>query len=156
MTEARRHDSIALAILALVATLLFVDVLAGTHNFYMRDLTRYYYPTKQVLRDIVQGGEFPWWNRHFAAGQPIAANPEHEVFYPFTWLILLPELLPRLPAAHPGSRLHRPDRHVRAAALDGPARAARRSFGAPSSASAASISPTSTSCRSSSAQRGSR
>ncbi|HEX8254842.1 MAG TPA: hypothetical protein VF846_16980, partial [Thermoanaerobaculia bacterium] len=91
MTEARRHDFIALAILASIATFLFFDVVAGTHNFYLRDLTRYYYPTKQVLRDVVQNGEFPFWNRHFAAGQPIAANPEHEVFYPFTWLILLPD-----------------------------------------------------------------
>src|SRR5438105_2500667 len=56
----------------------------------MRDLTRYYYPTKQIVREIVYGGEFPYWNRYFSAGQPIAANPEHEVFYPFTWLILLP------------------------------------------------------------------
>jgi hypothetical protein len=38
----------------------------------------------------VQGGEFPYWNRHFSAGQPFAANPEHEVFYPLTWLVLLP------------------------------------------------------------------
>jgi hypothetical protein len=91
VTEARRHDFIALAILASIATFLFFDVVAGTHNFYLRDLTRYYYPTKQVLRDVVQNGEFPFWNRHFAAGQPIAANPEHEVFYPFTWLILLPD-----------------------------------------------------------------
>jgi hypothetical protein len=90
VTDARRHDTLALGILALVATILFVDVLAGTQNFYMRDLTRYYYPTKQILREIVQGGEFPYWNRHFGAGQPIAANPEHEVFYPLTWLILLP------------------------------------------------------------------
>ena len=86
----RRHDTIALAILALLTTLFFWDVLAGKNNFYMRDLTRYYYPTKQVLREVVQGGEFPYWNRHFSAGQPLAANPEHEVFYPLTWLILLP------------------------------------------------------------------
>jgi hypothetical protein len=91
VTEARRHDSIALAILALITTLIFIDVFAGSHNFYLRDLTRYYYPTKQVLREVVQGGEFPYWNRHFAGGQPIAANPEHEVFYPLTWLILLPD-----------------------------------------------------------------
>lgn len=90
MTEARRHDSIAIAILGLLATLLFIDVLTGTHNFYIRDLTRYYYPAKQVIRDIVLNGEFPYWNRHFAGGQPIAANPEHEVFYPLTWLIFLP------------------------------------------------------------------
>lgn len=43
-----------------------------------------------MLREVVLGGEFPYWNRAFAAGQPLAANPEHEVFYPLTWLILLP------------------------------------------------------------------
>ncbi|MEA2490971.1 MAG: hypothetical protein QOH21_2763, partial [Acidobacteriota bacterium] len=86
----RRHDRVALVLLALLASALFIDVLIGTQNFFMRDLTRYYYPTKQVLREIVQHGEFPYWNRHFSGGQPIAANPEHEVFYPLTWLILLP------------------------------------------------------------------
>src|SRR5207237_2395407 len=76
--------------LVVLATLAFGDVFVGINNFYMRDLTRYSYPTKQVVREIVYGGEFPYWNRYFSAGQPIAANPEHEVFYPFTWLILLP------------------------------------------------------------------
>lgn len=90
MSETRRHDTIAIVVLGLLASLLFLDVLIGTQNFYMRDLTRYYYPTKQVLREIVQNGEFPYWNRYFSSGQPIAANPEHEVFYPLTWLILLP------------------------------------------------------------------
>src|SRR5436189_1794984 len=86
----RRHDILAVALLALLGTVFFVDVPIGSGDFYMRDLSRYYYPTKQVLRSIVQNGEFPYWNRHFGAGQPIAANPEHEVFYPLTWLILLP------------------------------------------------------------------
>ncbi|HVG24942.1 MAG TPA: YfhO family protein [Thermoanaerobaculia bacterium] len=90
MIERRRHDLFAIALLCLIASVFFFDVLVGTDNFYMRDLTRYYWPTKQVLRNIVQGGEFPYWNRQFSAGQPIAANPEHEVFYPLTWLILLP------------------------------------------------------------------
>jgi hypothetical protein len=86
----RRADVVAVVTLTLLATLWFGDVLIGINNVYMRDLTRYYYPTKQVLREIVLGGEFPYWNRYFSAGQPIAANPEHEVFYPLTWLILLP------------------------------------------------------------------
>lgn len=86
----RRADVIAVTTLAILATLWFADVLFGVNQFYMRDLTRYYYPTKQILREIVQHGEFPYWNRYFSAGQPIAANPEHEVFYPLTWLILLP------------------------------------------------------------------
>ncbi|MCU1348432.1 MAG: hypothetical protein JWO56_1462 [Acidobacteria bacterium] len=86
----RRHDLLAIGALCLLASICFADVLAGVNNFYMRDLTRYYYPTKQILREVVQHGEFPYWNRYFSAGQPIAANPEHEVFYPLTWLILLP------------------------------------------------------------------
>jgi hypothetical protein len=86
----RRADVIAVTTLTLLATLWFADVLIGVNQLYMRDLTRYYYPTKQVLREIVQNGEFPYWNRNFSGGQPIAANPEHEVFYPLTWLILLP------------------------------------------------------------------
>lgn len=90
MSNPRRADLLAIGALTLLATLFFADVLLGVNQFYMRDLTRYYYPTKQILREIVQHGEFPYWNRYFSAGQPIAANPEHEVFYPFTWLILLP------------------------------------------------------------------
>ena len=85
-----KADLIAVASLALIVTLSFPDVLIGVNNFYMRDLTRYYYPAKQILREIVYQGEFPYWNRYFSGGQPIAANPEHEVFYPLTWLILLP------------------------------------------------------------------
>src|SRR5688572_13885951 len=87
---ARRNDRLAIALLVLLPSLFFGDVLLGLGNFYMRDLTRYYYPTKQIYRDIAYGGELPLWNRYFHAGQPIAANPEHEIFYPLTWLILLP------------------------------------------------------------------
>src|SRR5206468_4794693 len=86
----RRADVIAVTTLILLATIWFADVLVGVNQLYMRDMTRYYYPAKQILREIVYHGEFPYWNRYFSGGQPIAANPEHEVFYPLTWLILLP------------------------------------------------------------------
>jgi hypothetical protein len=90
MTERRRKDAIALAVLTSLIALLFLDVLLGLGSLYVRDLAFYYYPAKHVLREIVLGGEFPYWNPMFSAGQPMAANPEHEVFYPLTWLILLP------------------------------------------------------------------
>ena len=86
----RRSDLLALILLGALATLLFIDVLAGSSSFYIRDVTHYYHPAKKVLREIVRDGEFPYWNPYFSAGQPLAANPEHEVFYPPTWLILLP------------------------------------------------------------------
>ncbi len=88
--SSRRADLLAICALVALATIFFADVLFGFNQLYMRDMTRYYYPAKQILREIVQHGEFPYWNRYFSGGQPIAANPEHEVFYPLTWLILLP------------------------------------------------------------------
>ncbi|HUP49610.1 MAG TPA: hypothetical protein VNA04_12560 [Thermoanaerobaculia bacterium] len=90
MSAARRPDRLAVALLVLLPTLFFADVLLGFGNFAMRDLSHFYYPTKQIYRQIVAGGEFPLWNRYSHAGQPLAANPEHEIFYPFTWLTLLP------------------------------------------------------------------
>jgi hypothetical protein len=91
-TEAltRRRDAIVLSLLALLITLCFLDVLLGIKSFYIRDIAYFFHPSKKLLRDIVLGGEFPFWNPFFHAGQPLAANPQHEVFYPLTWLILLP------------------------------------------------------------------
>ena len=86
-----RTEAAALTLLVAVVLIPFLDVLFASGRFYVRDLTRYYYPTKQILREIVLGGEFPYWNRYYSAGQPIAANPEYEVFYPPQWLILLPD-----------------------------------------------------------------
>src|SRR5688572_27999974 len=92
MSESRRGpDRLAFAFLILLPSLLFSDVLLGFANFAMRDLARFYHPTKQIYRAIVYGGEFPLWNRYFHGGQPLAANPEHAIFYPFTWLLMLPD-----------------------------------------------------------------
>jgi len=90
VTRERRNDVLALALLTAIVTLVFSDVLLGWNSLYLRDVAQYYYPAKHVLREIVLGGELPQWNPFFGAGQPLAANPEHEVFYPLTWLILLP------------------------------------------------------------------
>lgn len=92
----QRLEAGTLAILALAPTLLFLDVLLGINAFFARDFMHYYYPAKKVLREIVLGGQFPYWNPWFSAGQPMAANPEHEIFYPLTWLILLPDYIQAL------------------------------------------------------------
>jgi hypothetical protein len=91
VTEARRRDTIAVSILALLPAALFFDVLTGLRCLYLRDLSNFHYPAKKILREIVLRGDFPFWNPFFGAGQPLAANPQHEVFYPLTWLILLPD-----------------------------------------------------------------
>jgi len=90
VTDARRSDLLALAIVGLVPAAVFADVLLGIRGFFVRDVRMYYYPAKKILRDIILSGELPYWNPYFGAGQPMAANPEHELFYPPTWLVLLP------------------------------------------------------------------
>lgn len=88
--SSRRADLIALAILTLLITILFADVLLGINALYIRDIAHAAYPARLMLRDAVLGGEFPAWNRWISAGQPMAANPAHAVFYPLTWLVFLP------------------------------------------------------------------
>ncbi|MEO8218560.1 MAG: hypothetical protein ABI718_15905 [Acidobacteriota bacterium] len=85
-----RRDLAAIALLLCLGALLFADVLFLGRSLYLRDLTRYYYPTKRIVREVMLSGEMPYWNRYYEAGQPMAANPEYEVFYPPQWLILLP------------------------------------------------------------------
>lgn len=89
MTSQRRHDLLAVALLLLLPTLLFADVLFGSKSFYLGDIARFQYPMKKILHGIVSGGEFPYWNRLLEAGQPLAANPQYQVFYPPNWLIFL-------------------------------------------------------------------
>ncbi len=86
-----RRDAMAVAIVVAVVTLMFSDVLFFGRSFYFRDVTRFYYPMKKVTRDIILSGQFPSWNPSLSEGQPLAANPEFEVFYPPNWLLLLPD-----------------------------------------------------------------
>lgn len=99
LSRRKRLDLLAVGFLTIVCAVMFADVLFGQRDFFIRDLARYYHPTKSILRDIVLSGEFPWWNPYYSAGQPMAANPEYEVFYPFQWLILMADF-------ETGYRLH--------------------------------------------------
>jgi len=87
--QQRLKDWWCVLLLAAIVTALFSDVLFLGNNFYVRDLFVYHFPMKHVVREMVSRGEFPWWNPYFASGQPMAANPAYEIFYPPQWLIFL-------------------------------------------------------------------
>ncbi len=87
--DERKADFRCLALLVLIASVFLIDVLIAGANFYFRDLVVYHFPMKRVVREAILSGEFPYWNRYFAGGQPIAANPAYELFYPPQLLILL-------------------------------------------------------------------
>ncbi len=86
-----KRDAIAIALLVAIIGVVFGDMLFLGRNIYFRDVTRYYYPSKKLVRDIVLGGELPSWNPYWASGQPLAANPDYGTFYPVQWLTLLPD-----------------------------------------------------------------
>ena len=88
----RKRDALALAAVLALVTLAFADLLTTKRAMYVRDISRIYLPQHAAFRDAVRDG-LPLWNPRFGAGQPMAANPEYEVFYPPHWLALLPNLL---------------------------------------------------------------
>src|SRR5438132_3679044 len=86
-------DAKIAAVLAIAVALIFIDVLFFGSGFYVRDVIRDYLPSRFVLRSVLAAGEFPAWNRFYSDGQPLAANPGFQTFYPGTWLAFLPSFL---------------------------------------------------------------
>jgi hypothetical protein len=77
----------------------YADILFAGRGLFLHDITLYHYPLKHVVREVVMRGAFPFWNPYLSGGQPLAANPAYEVFYPLQWLVLLPSF-------HFGFQLH--------------------------------------------------
>jgi len=93
MSSNRRHDLFVLGLIFLVPIVLFADVLFLGAGFYDRDLSTYHWPMRTIVRNALLAGEFPQWNPFHLNGQPMAANPAYELFYPPQLLILLPDFL---------------------------------------------------------------
>lgn len=83
-------NRISLALLVLAPLLLFADVVAGARVFFQGDLLAYHLPLKWAWADVVSSGSFPWWNPWIGGGQPMAANPAYQSFYPLQLPLLLP------------------------------------------------------------------
>jgi hypothetical protein len=83
----RSNTTIALLILLAVVFAAYADILVMGRGLYLNDLTSYHFPMKRIVREVIAHGEFPFWNRFYSGGQPLAANPAYEVFYPPQWLL---------------------------------------------------------------------
>ena len=82
-----RSNGTAIALLLALLAIAYADILFLGRGFYVSDLGVYHYPMKHVVRDAVRSGEFPYWNRLYSGGAPLAANPAYELFYPPQWLV---------------------------------------------------------------------
>ncbi|MGH9423148.1 MAG: hypothetical protein ACRD3J_24440, partial [Thermoanaerobaculia bacterium] len=84
-----RHDGVAMALLIALIVVAYSDILFFGRGFFISDLNVYHAPMKHLVREAVRSGEFPYWNRLYASGAPLAANPAYELFYPPQWLLYL-------------------------------------------------------------------
>jgi len=84
-----RTDRTAIALLLALLGFAYADILFLGRGFYVSDLGVYHYPMKHLVRAAVRSGEFPYWNRLYSGGAPLAANPAYELFYPPQWLVYL-------------------------------------------------------------------
>jgi predicted nucleic acid-binding protein len=83
-----RHSCLcAIALLVALLAIAYGDILLLGRGFYISDVGVYHYPMKHVVREAVRRGEFPYWNRLYSGGAPLAANPAYELFYPPQWLV---------------------------------------------------------------------
>lgn len=89
MRRERVRELLILTALVCTVTLFFLDILLAGLNLYIRDVARTYYPERRVVAEILRHGEFPFWNPYVNGGQPLAANPGYEVFYPPQWLLTM-------------------------------------------------------------------
>jgi hypothetical protein len=68
---------------------LFGLILFGSAVQSDSDILLFYYPIKSAIRSLWLNHHSLIWNPLVGEGQPLAGNPQHELFYPFTWLIFL-------------------------------------------------------------------
>ena len=54
------------------------------------DLLYFFYPQMEIVGRRLAAGELPLWNPHGCAGLPLLAALQPAVFYPGTWLSMLP------------------------------------------------------------------
>jgi hypothetical protein len=125
----RRLWWMAALIAAAMVLALFWGALVHGETFAHRDLGHYYRAAKAIIPPLARAsGGLPQWNPLFASGQPLAANPEHELYHPMTallfllpfeWAFRLQVMLPPVLAAGAMYGLLRALRRSRPAALFG-------------------------------------
>jgi hypothetical protein len=79
----------AAAALSAVVLFLFRDAVFRGQVFYHRDVHLQWYVQALAFVRSVIAGSWPVWNPWVSFGQPLWANPNNQVLYPFTWLHLV-------------------------------------------------------------------
>ncbi len=91
-----KHSEKRLSKTVLLCTVLFGGgtifllrgILVGKDVLSDSDILAYFFPLKSAIRALFRQGSSLLWNPLLGEGQPLAANPAYELFYPPTWLAL--------------------------------------------------------------------
>lgn len=78
-----------LAALLAPAAWFFREALLRGRVFYKRDIHLLWYGQTETFVRAVKDGSWPTWNPYVGFGQPMWANPDAQVAYPFTWASVL-------------------------------------------------------------------
>jgi hypothetical protein len=84
----RRHR-FALALILLVASVIFLAPLIRGEVFTIRDHLDYFQPLRWFTAEELKAGRIPLWNPYSASGEPWLANPQTGIFYPPAWLFVV-------------------------------------------------------------------
>ena len=89
LAERLRPHLPAAAVLSALVLFLFRDVVFRGQVFYYRDVHLQWYVQALAFVRSIAAGSWPVWNPWVGFGQPLWANPNNQVLYPFTWLHLV-------------------------------------------------------------------
>ncbi len=84
-----KRDTHLLAIFIAGPVLLFFYPFLKGQAFYIGDILYSFQPWLTYAAQIIQSGQFPFWDPYTAAGQPLYANPQTMLYYPiaqFLWM----------------------------------------------------------------------
>jgi hypothetical protein len=78
----RLPDLLALAALAILATVYLWPVVGGGECLARGDLINQYLPYRHVVNESLRAGEWPWWNPWSFSGASLVGNLNAAIFYP--------------------------------------------------------------------------
>jgi len=89
LRDVRVRRLVPLAWLTLLAGFFLREALFEGRVFYERDLHLQWYGQAERFVACLAEGAWPLWDPYVSFGQPLLANPNNQLLYPFTWLNLL-------------------------------------------------------------------
>ncbi|PYV84966.1 MAG: hypothetical protein DMG05_23655, partial [Acidobacteria bacterium] len=61
------------------------------------DAVSFFYPYLSFVHEELRHGRLPLWDPYVLSGYPIIGDPEGQIFYPLTWLLVLVHPFSELP-----------------------------------------------------------